>query len=407
MGDDGVATISVTNPRFTFLRSIGLDSDPFANPVAEQELDLTEIPPRFYSYFTSPNFEKFPREKIFDFLRASHHAFVYGNPGSGKTTLRLNLEADCRTRLDNILVVTYYLGADIRERLTREQHYRQIARNLALDLFVQIVEQLDWLTINPTLDQIASLRQIFYLSECRLRQIVNRILENPHPNLLVGLGVYWDALDRPAARYVPSSQRLLELLTAARLEAPCPPDDSNDNPLEAGWRIARQWGFRRMFLLIDGVDARERTIERMMMLLEPLLQSLADWEHQGIFVKFFLPLELQKTVQENLANLHLDYIEDRIVWDKEALRALLRERFRVANSIKVDFDSLAGEGLEGKLDDLILDSAQGLPRRFLQIVNGLINVHLARAPQADKFTILDWEKLRQDWAFPPPLPSVK
>ncbi len=410
MGDDGVAYRIDANPRLEFLRSIGLENDPFATPVAEQELDPQQIPPRFYSYFISPSFEKFPHDQdLFRMLRASNHAFIYGVPGSGKTTLRLTLEADCRTRPDQTLVVTHNLGADLQQPLSADQHRQQIARALALDLFVQIVEQFESLEFSKTSDPVANLRQIFALSECRLSSVVSRILENPHPNFPAGLGAYWSLINRPAVRYVPSSQRLFDLLTAARptddpTDRLCPPDTETKEPMSVGWDIAKEWGFTRMLVLVDGVDARKRTIEWMMALIEPLLQMLADWSQQGIFAKFFLPLELQKAVQDRLANLHLEYIEDRIVWDKEALRALLRERFHTARSRKEDFDSVAGEGLEGKLDHLILESAEGVPRRLLQIVSGLIDAHVARAPKEDKFTLLDWNTLRQDWLFEPPPP---
>ena len=409
MGDDGVAENTAANPRLEFLKSIGLENDPFATPVAEQELNLEDIPPRFYSYFTSPSFENFPREQdLFQRLRALNHAFIFGVPGSGKTTLRLILEADCRTRLDNTLVVSYNLGADILQPLSPEQHRQSIARALALDLFVQIVEQFDLLHMTNVSDQVLLLRQVFSLSGCRLRSVVNRILENPRPNSPAGLGMYWSLISRPAVRYVPFSKPLLDLLNAARLDkSPCPPPDQSTDPIHTGWEIAKQWGFARMFVLVDGVDARNRTTEWMMALIEPLLHMQKDWGQQGIFLKCFLPQELENPAQDSLANLHLKYIRDRIIWDKEALRALLRERFHSANSRKVDFDAVAGEGLEEKLDNLILDSAEGVPRRLLQIVSSLIDVHIARAPHESKFTHLDWERLRRDWAFePPPLRVV-
>lgn len=407
MGDDGVAEDNGDSPRFIFLKSIGLEKDPFATPVAEQELKIEEIPPRFYSYFTSPAFADLPQNQdVFQLLRAANHAFIYGKPGSGKTTLRLMLEADCRTRLDHTLVVTYNLGEDIAQPLSSEQHWRRLARTFAIDLFIQIVEQFD-----PSSETIAeqmstSLRQIMYLSECHLSRVVDRILENPHPNSLAGLGAYWSLVNRPAVRYVSSPNQLLDLLQSAKPMFPCPPPPDGIQLVHSGWDIAKQWGFKRAIVLVDGVDARKRTVEWMMALIKPLVQSLEHWSKREIFFKFFLTTELDKPLQDSLADLHLKYIRDRITWDQDSLHNLLRERFRVAGSRKDGFGDVAGEGLEDKLDDLILESAQGSPRRMLQIISALIDAHIARAPQEDKFTILDWENMRRDWAFEPPPPKA-
>lgn len=405
MGDDGVAENIVANPRLQFLRSIGLVNDPFATPVAEQELKIEEIPPRFYSYFTSPAFANLPQNQdILQTLRVANHAFIYGKPGSGKTTLRLTLESDCRTRLDHTLVVTYNLGEDVTQPLAPEQHWERLARTFAIDLFIQIVEQFDPTRSEATPQQIVTMRQIMDLSKCQLQRVVQRILESPHPDSLAGLGAYWNLANRPAVRYVPSSKRLLDLLKAARPEFPCPSPPDGINLVHTGLEIAKQWEFAKILVLVDGVDARKRTEKWMLALIEPLVQSLEHWSERGVFFKFFLPAELQNPVQEYLANLHLEYIRDRITWDKDSLSNLLRERFRVAGSRKVGFDALAGEGLEGKLDELILESAEGSPRRLLQIISALIDTHIARAPEQEKFTFLDWETMRQDWAFEPPVP---
>lgn len=406
MGDDGVAEGAVDSPRLNFLKSIGLANDPFATPVAEQELKIEEIPPRFYSYFTSPAFANLPQNQdVFQTLRAANHAFIFGAPGTGKTTLRLMLEADCRTRPDHTLVVTYNLGEDIAQPLSPEQHWRRLARTFAIDLFIQVVEQFDP-SLETTSEQTNTLRQILYLSECHLSRVVDRILENPLPNSRAGLGAYWSLVNRPAVRFVSSPKQLLDLLQSAKPAFPCPPPTDGIQLVRTGWDIAKLWGFKQAIVLVDGVDARKRTVEWMMALIEPLVQSLEHWSEKEIFFKFFLTTELEKPLQDSLADLHLKYIRDRITWDEDSLRNLLRERFKVADSRKDGLGDVAGEGLEDKLDDLILESAKGSPRRMLQIISALIDAHIARAPKEDKFTILDWENMRRDWAFEPPPPKA-
>jgi len=143
------------NIRGNFIKKIGLNHDPFETPVAEQE--LTRVQDRFYSYFSTPLMSS-SQEGLLRRLRKPQSSFVFGEPGSGKSTLRLTLEADCRTVLDGTLAINHALGEDIKRPLSYEEHGARLARALTVDLTLAIIEQFSPLH-PPTSNQIESLKR--------------------------------------------------------------------------------------------------------------------------------------------------------------------------------------------------------------------------------------------------------
>ena len=143
--------------RQRFINQIGLFHDPFETPVAEQEVG--RVHDVFYSYY-SPPASFYPQGELsLKNLRHPHHAFVFGNPGSGKSTLRLTLEADCRTVLDNTLTITNILGEDIENPPSFESHGVRLSRALAIDLTLSIIERFNPLDASPNKKQIRALQQ--------------------------------------------------------------------------------------------------------------------------------------------------------------------------------------------------------------------------------------------------------
>jgi len=416
---------AMESARTTYLRTIGLALDPFATPVAEQELALSAYAligdetrpasdeqlsrPSFFAYYTPPSIKE--GQTLLQRLRQPLSAFIYGPPGAGKTALRLILEADIRSVPEHTLVVSYILSDDVRHALTPEQHWNRLRRALAIDLFVQIVEQFNPLSPPPTPQQIFVLRNQLALGGHALRRLVMRLLDDPEPKAFLGLGMLWPAIDRTAVRYVSRSESLIALIKQS-LPKDWFPTSTPIGPLalQESFQAARLWGFERIFLLIDGLDTRQRTKAYMMESVNPLLEEIETWQVQSVFPKFFLPIELQSAVQGRLSrvgrDLHFSAIETKIRWDEASLQSILIERFRAARSRRLGFDDLAGPGLEGKLDALILRAANGSPRRLLQIVSSLMDSHAVRDPYDLLINLSDWDRMRGSWGYelPPPLP---
>ncbi|MBI5303746.1 MAG: hypothetical protein HY868_16540 [Chloroflexi bacterium] len=391
--------------RQTYLNTIGLQLDPFATPVAEQEISSVPTPADLFSYYTpSPLSPLLENKNTFQTLRTARHIFVYGDPGSGKTTLRLAVEADCRTELDESLAVTYELSDDIPLPLTEKDHWRRLAKALAIDLFIQIAEQFNPLETSPTQEQIRALGQQILVGERHLQRLIRQILDQPAPNKPRGIASYWTSIGKSPVRYVAPSHQLLELVQLAQSSASNSSMATGIDLLQEGLDAARLWGFKRVLVLTDGVDARERKPDAMLALLLPLLDNLENWTDKPVYFKFFLPLELESVVTKHLLKLPDAPFRTIIKWKDEFLLQLVVQRFRSAGSRYTSFDQLAGDGLKGNLDALILRSSNGSPRRMLRIISSLIDTHATDAPHEPKFTKLDWNRMRQDWQYELPLP---
>lgn len=403
------ATAHHTSRQVYLLETLKLSHDPFATPVAEQELHRRGQSTHFFSYYTDPA-PAAAGWPLRDALQESRSAFVFGPPGSGKTTLRYTLEADCRAQSRRTLVVSYELSHHIPKPLTPDEHWRQLAEELAVDLFIQVIEQFNALNTPPTEAQRHAWRDQMARVWPRLQRVARLILDET--DLKGGLESFWRMLGRPAISYIEPSTQLRELLHSclpldnAEITRP----ETGEEALLTGLHAARLWGFRQMFVLVDGVDASHRDTEYMVALVEPLLKTLASWHSQSIFFKFFLPVELQEAMPARLGaplgRLPFSPFETIMTWSDDALQQLLAQRFRSAGSYRTGFDELADTRLAGQLDGALVQAASGSPRRLLQVVNSLIDAHAGRDPRQLQIEQNDWNQMRKHWRYDPPAPPL-
>ena len=289
------------NPRQIYLlETLGLSHDPFAGPVAEQELHVSHIEqesgpppkkPHFFSYYIDPN--DINNKPVLQALRQARNGFIFGRPGSGKTTLRYTLEAECRSVYDGTLVVTYELGGKIGQPATAEQHWRNLAVELATDLFIQAIEQFGTSDL-PVAFQKQQFQGQMALIWPRLRRTVKLLLENDYSRTEHGLATLWPRLQRPAVRYIAPTSKIISLIkeclpakslphgsdSSLAVQAAVSADVSDNTSsgktlLEAGITAAKAWGFQQIFILVDGIDAYQRDVDHMLALIGPLLNNLA------------------------------------------------------------------------------------------------------------------------------------
>jgi hypothetical protein len=414
--------------RHIYLETIGLTkSDPFVAPVSEQEVDLSQylsppqIPlaattrdvrqPAFFDFVSPPPLSDWPPDLSVDeslaLLQEPRAHFIYGLPGSGKTTLRLALDAHLRQKPKHTLSVTY---CRFPTNPDSTNHWTALAAELAIDLFIQIVEQIESFG-EPSPAQLDALRAQVLVGG--LSRLVERILDDPEPPSFWGLGTLWPSVSRSTVRRVVSSPALIKVLAQSRL-----PQHHASSPqtgyaaLLDGLQAAQRWGFKQTIVMIDGVDTPKRDIQFMLNLIQPVISALPDFEAHHVTFRFFLPLELRapvsallQSIAPNLTSAPLDSIMG--PWNDASLRRLLAQRFRAAGSRRVGFDNLAGPGLENRLDELLIRSANGSPRRLLQLISSLIDHHAARDPHDRLITLDDWQSMRAQWRDNPPalLPS--
>ncbi|MFQ5578724.1 MAG: hypothetical protein ACE5G8_17240, partial [Anaerolineae bacterium] len=333
--------------------------------------------------------------------------------GSGKTTLRYTLEAECRSVRDparRTLVVSYELSQKITRPPSIDEHRANLARELAVDLFIQLIEQLDTLDA-PSGEQLQHLQGQMALVWPRLRQTVKRILGDDFSDSETGLAALWPRLNRPAVRYVHPSSRIIGLLKECMPPAALPTKTRTapgEALLKAGLEAAKAWGFEQLFVLVDGVDAYERDVPHMLALISPLLEHLHNWQAEGLFFYFFLTSDMEaplmKTHRASLRRLPFPPASYALTWEPQTLAELLHRRLRAAGSRDPGFNALATGGLENSLETRLIEAAQNSPRRLLHIVSALIDAHAQTDAGRVLITPADWRRMRANWSYGPPLP---
>lgn len=415
--------------RDEYLTSIGLKADPFAAWVAELEISrhipgvLSYKSSLFFHFFTPPNNEKGERIAI-RYLRQNCHQFIFGEPGSGKTSLRLWLEVDCRTALDQTLTVTYKPGEGTSQPGTAKQHDQQIANAITIDLIIQILEQLHTTVISPGERKVQLLRWLLQSGGAGLdglTRMLNAIRDDR--NLLLGGGKdlswyvfdsdrqmgleqYWDQVGRYPVRYIKPTQEAFELIDSLldphMVEMGDTLEDMGEFPRTTiGIEAAKAWGYLKIFQLIDGVDNREPKPERMFALLQPLLDYAGSLAEQLIFFKMFLPLEMREQVLRYMSVLNNELFRtithDTIHWGSHQLKNLIAERFRAAGAPAIaSLDILAGNDLPEGLEERTVAMAKGSPRRLVEGISKMIDSHVIRATTDLQIGRADLECMEQE-----------
>ena len=371
-------------------------------PLTEQDLapQPDDIPPVFpRAYYVDPLYNNRSEGSVFDELRAPGHALVYGEPGAGKTTLRLAVETYARAFANGTLVVTYEPGRAVEGEVERavaaaggdddaaapDAHLRLLAAALAVDLFIQIIEQFGLRRDLPTARQNDALCYLITAIEPRLKAVLQRLMRGDDPTDLYGFAWLWRRLDRPVVRPVVRTPQMRDWFRALRQHGQSPGEALPDGA--AMWQraldTARLWGFGRVLVMLDGLDTYWRRPPDMLRLLDPLLRLLPRFAAQEVNLKAFLPRELETSVAQRLEAYGLAADEVRVIvlaWTDERLRALVLTRYRAARSRRLTLGDLVDKQdkeFHERIDDMLLESAQGNPRRLLLILHELVEAHIA------------------------------
>lgn len=297
--------IESANWRANYLAAIGLSFDPFAAGVAELEIrqvvPFSREPnrsshapslPALLAYLTPPPLPESLNEPVLRALRRPQSTFVFGAPGAGKTSTRLALEARCRREPDGTLVVRFIPPKDMSPQSGDDLWAATgnlLARDLAIDLFIQIVEQFMPGDEPPDQKQLMALAQQIKQGGRYLENLVRRLLDTRQSGSsqdhLFGLAEHWPSVNRFAIRGVPFSLPLQSLLqNALTLAQTLPPPAVNGKTAwDDGVAAAKTWGFNRIFLLIDEVDTIQRRPTALMSLLTPFLDVQDTLARQNIY----------------------------------------------------------------------------------------------------------------------------
>ena len=388
-----VQAIPQTRSVDQWLDDLGLRFDPFRVLNASEDTHLHE-------YLVA--------HETFEAIRGDDVSFVFALAGGGKSAFRVRLARACRVGENGrrLFPIVYMLPETVvlaEESERWQAHIGAILQAAAFELLLRLAYRPHEFT---ALD--LSARQV-------IRFLLERGLPGPLPHFL-------DQLETPAnlphlaqsydptARWPkpPSAETLHDFRQTMEETPPLAKEAIPANEFDA-WLtlLTGPLGFEAVYLLLDGVDAYPETvhgIEPAIALLSPLLDRASEWARGRLFLKAFLPLELESVLKESFSSLTSRASIGIMKWTPELLVTLLRSRVEAATeTAPASLDMLCNPGLRG-VDNLIVQAVEPFPREVLVFVEWMFFEHVRRVGPTGKLSHEDVEAARRWYAqHRPPL----
>jgi energy-coupling factor transporter ATP-binding protein EcfA2 len=330
--------------REKWIARLGFKRDPFLYTDGEKDPYLQE-----YFYFGMRHFYHIRGD-----ISRPGTIFVFGPPGSGKSSLRNVIAQLCRK--EGILPVVYWdFGSLVRkcekgESVQAEDYVSRILktaiRTLAGDLETESAEEGKEATSLQEIEQAKIARNQLWL-------YVSRYEDDPHRRQTLG---DWLKPDEGITEDLPTDSRQL-------LGRFCE-------------NVTRLSKYKFVYILIDPDITSEDVAWQV---LEPLLSThrLLELSEDNVGFKFFLSKEFRHRA------LQIPWIEQEqskrvynLEWPDDELRALLKERLRQCSDGR--YESLGQLSEVDGLDDQVIQFSKGSPRELIAICDRLFSEHCRR-----------------------------
>jgi hypothetical protein len=342
-------------------------------------------------------------------LLKSKPSFVFAPAGGGKTAFRVRLTHACRTgeggrRIFPIVLTTVDPLVHFLQDLLKSASSELLLHFLYMP---QHFEAFDGVTQQRIYDYLA--HNLGGDLANRLAQITSRLEE-------VEVDGDWCALTKifdPAAcgLYLPPNLsevrgllHHLEQMTSSEDEA-----TSLKQRFAELHALILKLGYREVFVLVDGLDAyleTQRDPDKALELLEPFLNVTLSWMERGIYVKYFLPIELETPIRLRHSLLTDSATFDTMSWEVDELRQVIAQRLQAAATQRraiTSMDALSTPDLRDVESALIDVLANPLPREVLILAEQMLVQHVLRVgPEGrlepdDLNAAIDWyQRLRRD-----------
>ena len=358
--------------RAEFVHKIGFAEDPFAQTNADLENRLLEyfVPPNYFAEaFGEPD-----QPKSF---------YVFAPRGGGKTAQRKMMERKCSEL--NVLCLPYvdFDSIEISKvaDITLEHHLKRIltlgwlAILLSIDDDSQVLENLGSqsaaIAINRINEHVGSMSKPQFEAALHLLRSQNnrfKAFVEKHSVILRPVGQVVNAILKAAHR--------LDFSKLAQLVSQTSPDAYDAKyDLRLLISVAREIGYRSIYVLIDRVDESKLTgnnPERSFQLIEPMVSSLQLLETSGIAFKFFL---WDAMMPDYLMVARRDRVFDRLMeWKREDLSEMLQKRLRTfSNGSFWNLDAVSENSDSYSADDLAVLFAGGSPRDLIRLCSKIIS----------------------------------
>ncbi|VAW43440.1 hypothetical protein MNBD_CHLOROFLEXI01-2281, partial [hydrothermal vent metagenome] len=206
------------------LGTLRLEHDPFCAPTTELELQINPEDSPFFSYFIDPPYQPagdLAEKSLLDRLQAPQPSCVYGQVGTGKTAVKTMLDALCRAMPERTLTVSLGLGKGESLQLDEPLLWQRLTGALAIDLFVQVMEQFNSLQTVLDAATVQEIGRFWQQHIPQFRRTLRRELLRAEADV-TDLSTWWRVWDRPVVRYTPLTperKAFIEALIAVEEEA--------------------------------------------------------------------------------------------------------------------------------------------------------------------------------------------
>jgi hypothetical protein len=137
-------------------------------------------------------------------------------------------------------------------------------------------------------------------------------------------------------------------------------------------------GFRSILVLIDGADAFPETSDNPRTAAEwllPLFAEATPWAQSRVYLKSFLPIEMEPILYRESIDLLSDISRIRLTWSQDMLADLIRKRVHVGSGGKFNsLDAISSLELRDNEDveTSLANSVVPLPREMLALVRQVL-----------------------------------
>jgi hypothetical protein len=381
---------------------MGLGFDPFRTSFSDDNDDNLSFEEMYVDPTSEQDAAGVGSPLLIDRLQEQRHTFVFADYGMGKTATWRALEYLLRmARVEQPTLVVRYTPrlpadrADLPD--SAADTLRELAAEMVVDLLVQSLERShDRFPRSgpPSPAQQDLLSRLYGAAPGLLRRAIRELADG--------------ASDRPTTWAALRPNILLRTVDPAwrewlrALVTPLPRRSGAAMRWEELSDAALQLGFVCTFLLVDAVDERSIEIQRQMSVLAPIIDRLKPFEQARMFVKGFLPQELEPILKHELqdrfegltAQPELATIARRT---PEHLYQILDQRLSVAAASSSSFKSLdwfRSDEIDESIQERIIALADGSPRRLIQLVSLLLDEHSTHGYRKNRqieLDIADWQ----------------
>jgi hypothetical protein len=349
----------------------------------------------------------------FENVSGDQPSFVFAPAGGGKTAFRVRLARECRAGRNGrrIFPIVYKptepgtWNGD-KERLVQRQR-PDLLRYAAQELFLHLaydpyaLDEMDSALKEAFLQTISwdlALPISYYLSQIKKAESLEPLIS---------------AFD-PTARSLPNPPGKEDIIYLLKKLSRYMPSEARKPDSEKRLNILfdlilNKLKFEAVYILVDGVDAFFETAkspERALRTISWLLDNTLSWMERHIYIKYFLPHEMQSIIMEPPA-FRLLTLKSKIIiikWDAETLSEVIRQRLQEASGGR--FDSLtaisdrtlraSGRSPEEALIAELRRHRKLSPRSLIRTVNWLLTNHVRDERVEEKLTPRDLTAVR-DW----------